>query len=216
MGGGAAEGLWRHQQWLPSWPPSWILPRITSQVKTARNGDFFCAWHETRHINKRFSLFYPQDLLLSLKKIRKKALLVLSLKMAWPPPTYDVISRNPRNWPLLNLTQNAPEGWTNSYWKRPVPMFYPLRENSAKPLGGWHPPPLARPRVKVTHSSFILRSRCTSCKCIIISPICSLSILKLIFKKVEDWKHGRLKFHYMRSWNYHLLIEKAKRKHQLK
>ena len=93
----------------------------------------FCAWHETWHINKRFSLFYPQDLLLSLKKIRKKALLVLSLKMAWPPPTYDVISRNPRNWPLLNLTQNAPEGWTNSYWKRQVPMFYPLRENSAKP-----------------------------------------------------------------------------------
>ena len=136
MGGGAAEGLRRHQQRLPSWLPSWILPRITSQVKTARNGDFFCAWHETWHINKRFSLFYPQDLLLSLKKIRKKALLVLSLKMAWPPPTYDVISRNPRNWPLLNLTQNAPEGWTNSYWKRQVPMFYPLRENSAKPWGG--------------------------------------------------------------------------------
>ena len=28
MGGGAAGGSWRHQQWSPSWPPSWILPRI--------------------------------------------------------------------------------------------------------------------------------------------------------------------------------------------
>ena len=37
MGGGAAGGLWRHQQWSPSW----ILPRIRNQVKTARNGDFF-------------------------------------------------------------------------------------------------------------------------------------------------------------------------------
>ena len=28
-----AGGLWRHQIWSPSWPPSWILPRIRSQVK---------------------------------------------------------------------------------------------------------------------------------------------------------------------------------------
>ena len=27
MGGGAAGGLWRHQYWSPSWPPSWNLPR---------------------------------------------------------------------------------------------------------------------------------------------------------------------------------------------
>ena len=28
MGGGAAWGLWRYQEWSPSWPPSWILPKI--------------------------------------------------------------------------------------------------------------------------------------------------------------------------------------------
>ena len=28
MGGSAAGGLWRYQEWSPSWPPSWILPRI--------------------------------------------------------------------------------------------------------------------------------------------------------------------------------------------
>ena len=33
MGGGAARGLCRHQRWLPSWPPSWILPRIGNQVE---------------------------------------------------------------------------------------------------------------------------------------------------------------------------------------
>ena len=37
MGGGTAGGLWRHQQWSPSW----ILPRIRTQVKTGTNGDFF-------------------------------------------------------------------------------------------------------------------------------------------------------------------------------
>ena len=50
MGGDAGGGLRRHQQWSPSWPPSWILPKIRNQkekknrnqVKTARNGNFLC------------------------------------------------------------------------------------------------------------------------------------------------------------------------------
>ena len=42
----------------------------------------------------------------------------------------DVISRNQRNWPSLNWTQNALEGWTNSCWKHQVLMFYPLGKNS--------------------------------------------------------------------------------------
>ena len=37
MGGGAAGG----PVTAPKWSPSWILPRIRNQVKTARNGDFF-------------------------------------------------------------------------------------------------------------------------------------------------------------------------------
>jgi len=67
---------------------------------------------------------------------------------AWPPATYDVISRNHSNWPSLNLTQNLREGWTNNYWKRQELMFYPQGKNSKKKLffffflgGGWwwHP-----------------------------------------------------------------------------
>ena len=42
MGGGAAGGLWHHQTWLPSWPPSWIFSRIRNQVKTVRIKNF-CA-----------------------------------------------------------------------------------------------------------------------------------------------------------------------------
>ena len=42
MGCSVAGGLWRYQQLSPSRPPSWILPRIRNQVKTARNGDFLC------------------------------------------------------------------------------------------------------------------------------------------------------------------------------
>ena len=34
MCGGAAGRLSRHQTWLLSWPPSWILSRIRNQVKT--------------------------------------------------------------------------------------------------------------------------------------------------------------------------------------
>ena len=49
MGGGAAGGLWRHQQWSPSWPPSWIFPRIANQVKTARNGNFLCFTWKITH-----------------------------------------------------------------------------------------------------------------------------------------------------------------------
>ena len=44
---GIFYGWWRcwgpvtYQQWTPSWPPCWILPRIRNQVKCAINGDFF-------------------------------------------------------------------------------------------------------------------------------------------------------------------------------
>ena len=57
-------------------------------------------------------------------------------KFAWQHATYDVISHSHSNWPSLNLSQNLRKGWTNSYWKRQVFMFYPLRKNSEKPYGG--------------------------------------------------------------------------------
>ena len=54
-------------------------------------------------------------------------------KMGWHPATYDVISRNRRNWPSLNLSQNAREEQINNFWKRQVLMFYPLGKYSKKP-----------------------------------------------------------------------------------
>ena len=83
-------------------------------------------------------------------------------KMAWPPPPYDVISRNHRNWPSLNLTQKAREGWRNSYWEHQVLMFYPLGNKLRKTLGCGSPPPLrVRPRVKSTCSKNALEKVCT-------------------------------------------------------
>ena len=71
-------------------------------------------------------------------------------KMAWSLATYDDISRNRRNWPLLNLSQKVRHGWTNSYWKRQVLMFYPLGKKLRKTLRGWwHPPPPPLPRTSV-------------------------------------------------------------------
>ena len=104
MGVGAAGGLWRHQQWSPSWLPSWSLERIRNQVKTAGNSNF-C-----------------DGMILFLKKH------VLSPKIGVTSCTFDVISRNHSTWPSLNLSQNLREGWTNSYWKPQALMFYPLKK----------------------------------------------------------------------------------------
>ena len=48
-GSGAAGGLWRHQQWSPSWSPFWILMRIRNQVKTATNGSVLCFTCKVTH-----------------------------------------------------------------------------------------------------------------------------------------------------------------------
>ena len=56
IGGGAAGGLWRRQQWSPSW----TLPRIRNEVKTA--------------INKHFALLHPKALFLLLKEVEKKCI----------------------------------------------------------------------------------------------------------------------------------------------
>ena len=63
-------------------------------------------------------------------------------KMAWPPPPYSVISHNHRNWQLLNLTQNAREGWTNS-----DAAVLSARRKLRKPYG-LASTPLVCPRVK--------------------------------------------------------------------
>ena len=132
MGGGAAGGLWRHQQWLPSWLPSWILPRIRNQVKTARNGNFLCF---KRKITNKKALCMILATMFTLIVERSRKNMYFHPKLAWPPATYDVISRNHSNWPSLNFSQNVREGWMNSYWKRQVLMFYPLAKNSEKPYG---------------------------------------------------------------------------------
>ena len=71
-------------------------------------------------------------------------------KMAWPPATYDVISRNHSNWPSLNLSKNVRKGWTNSYWKRQVLTFYPPGKTQKNLCGGdiHRHPPLVSPWVK--------------------------------------------------------------------
>ena len=57
-------------------------------------------------------------------------------KLAWPLATYDAITK---------LSQNLREGWTKSYLKRQVLMFYPPEKNSEHP-----PPPLPLVRQGLT------------------------------------------------------------------
>ena len=82
LGGGAAGGLWRHQTWSPSWPPSWILSRTRNQLKTV--------WiNNLSRLTCKITIasFYPHVLLL--KKVEKHA---FSLKNGLTPATYDVIT----------------------------------------------------------------------------------------------------------------------------
>ena len=123
MGGDAAGGLWRHQKWSPSW----ILPRIGNQVKTARNGKFLCFTWKITHKCTLFMISASRFIFIVERSWKN---MYFHPKLAWPPATYDVISRNHSNWTSLNSSQNLGEGWTNSHWKRQEQMFYPLGKNS--------------------------------------------------------------------------------------
>ena len=122
MGGGAAGGLWRHQQWSLSWPPSWILPRIRNQVKAARNSIFVLYMKNNTSINT-LQAFSHKIYHYCWKKLKKY---VISPKIGLFSCYLWRLSRNHSNWPSLNVSQNLRKGWTNSYWKRQVLMFYPL------------------------------------------------------------------------------------------
>ena len=155
-GVGAAGDLWRHQQWSLFWPPSWILPRIGNQVKTARNGNFLCFTWKITHTNALCMIIATRFTFIVERGWKN---MYFHPKLAWPPATYDVVSRNHSNWPSLNLSQNVRKGWINSYWKRQVLMFYFLGKNSEKSYGRWMLP-LCVPRVKTqlkrteTHTVF--------------------------------------------------------------
>ena len=66
--GGAAGGLWRHQTWLLSYPPSWISSRIKNYVKTSSVVNFLCLTYKITH--KYFASFYPQALHLLMKEFK--------------------------------------------------------------------------------------------------------------------------------------------------
>ena len=85
----------------------------SDQVKSARNGNFLCfTWKITHKYTLCTSLAARFTFIV--EKIWKN--MYFHPKLAWPPATYDVISRNHSNWQSLNSSQNLCEGWTNSYW----------------------------------------------------------------------------------------------------
>ena len=137
MGGGTAGGLWRYQQWSPSW----ILTRTRNEVKTARNGNFLCStWKVTKSTLHDFSqkiCFHCWNMLKKKKVFSPKN--GLTTCHLWHHISYH------SNWPSIKLSQNVRKGWTNSYWKRRLLMFYPLGKKLRKTLGEggshWHQPP---------------------------------------------------------------------------
>ena len=126
VGGDAAGGLWRQQQWSPSW----IYQELEIKLKPREMVIFLCLRWKIAH-KQALPMILATRFICIVKKSRKNV--YFRSKVAWTPPTYDVLSRNHRNWTSLNLTQNVREGWKNSYWKHQVLMFYPLGENSEKP-----------------------------------------------------------------------------------
>ena len=141
MVGGAAGGLWRHQQWWRNLSRHLgFYQELEIRLKPREMVFFFVL--DMKIISTL--LDFSRKIYFYVGKSWKNV--YFHWKMAWPPPTYDVISRNHKNWPLLNLTQNAHEGWTNSYWKHQVLTFYPLGENSEKPYRVASAPPPPPPR----------------------------------------------------------------------
>ena len=74
-------------------------------------------------------------------------------KMAWPPATYDIISRNHSNWPSLNLSQNGASDKQTATENFRCWCFIVKEKNQKNLRGGWQllPPPLVHvcPRVKI-------------------------------------------------------------------
>ena len=104
MGGGAAGGLSRHQQWSTSW----IMPWIRNLVKTASNWYFFGARTFKIIHKKALCIILSATFTFIVERCWKN--MRFHSKMAWPPATYDVISRNHSSWPSLKLSQNELEG----------------------------------------------------------------------------------------------------------
>ena len=94
----------------------------------------FCALHEKKTHNKALCMIMATRFTFIVERGWKN--MYFHPKLAWPPATYDVVSRNHSNWPSLNLSQNVRKGWMNSYWKRQVLMFYFLGKNAEKPWWG--------------------------------------------------------------------------------
>ena len=142
MSGGAAGGLWRHRQWSPSWPPSWILPRIRNLVKTARNDNCLKwiithKWAVCMILATRFTFIVEK----SWKKHTS------SLKMACTPaayyviPTYLVTIETDHHWTCLKMRarDKRPSTENDRCW------CFILLEKSQKNLREWHPPPPPHP-----------------------------------------------------------------------
>ena len=95
-----------------------------------------CVLHEKQHINKHMILATIFTFIVE----RSSKNMYFHPTFAWPPATYDVISRNQSNWPSVNFTQNLREGRTNSYWKRQKLMSYRQGKTKKNLMEGWgHP-----------------------------------------------------------------------------
>ena len=70
-------------------------------------------------------------------------------KMAWPPATYDIISRNHSNWPSLNLSQNGASDKQTATENFRCWCFIVKEKNQKNLRGGWQPHPLPPPLVHV-------------------------------------------------------------------
>ena len=70
--------------------------------------------------------------------------------MVWPLATNDVISRNNRNWPSLDLTEKCARGINKQLLKTSGANVLPSKKKRRKTLGGGNLPPyLVSPTVKI-------------------------------------------------------------------
>ena len=124
-------GWWRC--WRSVTSPNMVaimdFSRITTQVKKEKITKFL-------RLTCKITLHYFIHKLYFYSQRKLKTCMHFHSKLAWPPASYDVISRTHSNWPSLNLSQNAREGQTNSYRKLQVLMFYCSGKKKSEKLKG--------------------------------------------------------------------------------
>ena len=141
---GAARGRWRHQQWSLSW----ILPRITNQVKIARNSNFFVLYVKNNTYIITLNDFSHNIYFYCWKKLKKCIFTPKRLDHLVLMASSLVTIATDHYW--TQTVSKCARGMIEQLLKTSGADVLSSRKKLKKTFEGLHQPPLVRPRVKLS------------------------------------------------------------------